>query len=71
MRSFIIIFVLFLTGCLSTPAPKQKTALEAFGPQCQSYGFTPGTDKFSECIMAIDQKNKDIIRALLIRNATQ
>jgi hypothetical protein len=42
------------TGCqgspvwLATASPQEIAA--AYGPRCQGYGFTPGTDAYAQCI---------------------
>lgn len=50
---------LVLTGCATTappPTPEQLYA-QAYGA-CQSYGFTPKTDAFADCMMKIDMFEK-------------
>jgi hypothetical protein len=42
---------LFLVACTTTTPAERRLADEA---QCRSYGFRPGTDGFSRCLLALD-----------------
>jgi len=43
-----------LVGCALTPEEKMAN----FSSQCQSYGFKPQTDSYSNCMMKLDQDDQ-------------
>jgi hypothetical protein len=42
---------LLLTACTTTAPAERRHADEV---QCRSYGFRPGTDAFSQCLLDLD-----------------
>ena len=66
MKKIVILFtVLLLYGCVS-PEEKaqlkleqQRKIIEADNNKCIGYGFTKGTDQFSNCMMQLDISRKE------------
>ena len=51
MRLSLCLFLL-LMGCAQQPVgPSYQERVHA---RCASYGFTPGTDQFRDCVMKVD-----------------
>jgi len=48
---------LALAGCAAPMTPEQQTAADR--QACASYGFTPGTDRYAECMMQTSQRRED------------
>lgn len=67
MKSPILLFALFATGCADYARHSreydQKIAREkaaALMQRCSGYGFKPGTPDFSRCLMAADNNQRAI-----------
>jgi PBP1b-binding outer membrane lipoprotein LpoB len=56
MRIFLI--ALLLIGC-AQPQPK-RNIYEASANECENYGFTKGTDAYSECMQREVQHRREI-----------
>jgi hypothetical protein len=52
-RLLIVLCGLALSGCNSGPAT--VTEIAAIQRQCDVYGFRPGTDAYSSCMLQLDQ----------------
>lgn len=48
-----LVSVLMLSGCALFGPSRKQIAREEAG-QCEGYGFTPGTQQFSECFERVD-----------------
>jgi hypothetical protein len=57
----LAIAVLSAAGCSTTRAEQISAAQET----CRAYGFTDGTEQFSECVMRVDTDQQDRKRAAL------
>ena len=62
MRKILIIFLIFLTGCVSSNnenkiSLKEKQRNEDI-QNCKYYGFTKGTADFSNCLMKLDNARR-------------
>ena len=56
---------LSLGACVSPAQIRQRETAA-----CQAYGFAPGTDQFSQCLMTVDQERLNR-RAAAARSSTQ
>ncbi len=70
---FVLVVLTSLNGCAEMQeriAKRNQARLEA---QCSSYGYTPGTDPFANCMMQVDQnthqRNVETLRNLQQQNA--
>lgn len=63
MKTVIVALVVMLTGCghRVPTAEQHRASLEA---DCRSYGFTPGTSEFSNCLMQAHQQDQQRRQAL-------
>ncbi len=57
MKKALLFLALFVAGCVSP------------GQVCNSYGFTPGTTEFAQCLQA-EMQNRAAMRAQSIRLLT-
>ena len=62
MKKILIIFLIILTGCVSSNnenkiSLKEKQRNEDI-ENCKYYGFTKGTDDFSNCLMKLDNARR-------------
>ena len=46
MRTTILIALLALSGCVTTA----EQAVSYYGPDCETFGFKPGTEAFARCV---------------------
>ena len=55
--------VLAIGGCVS-PAERDANA-------CRSYGWTPGTDGFAQCMQSVDMQRRQLLNSYLLTHAAQ
>ena len=80
MRALIVLSMVLLGGCISVEERERRQQLAAeheqaqrqayrqrINDRCASYGFRPGTPDFSNCVMQIDQGNRQMIRQQILQ----
>ena len=58
----------YWSACMAAPQPQSKRvnpARKEHQKMCIDYGFKPETDKFAECLMALDLRDEERRRAAL------
>ena len=65
MKKLLIIFIIILSGCVSKNN-ESKTSLKEHQRKediktCEYYGFTKGSNEFSNCLMKLDTTRREIL----------
>lgn len=64
MRYLIIVCLL----TVSCAAPEKRSIEDKYGPRCLSYGFDPGTDAYSLCLVQLAENDRQLLKEMAIRN---
>ena len=65
MKKLLIIFIIILSGCVGTNN-ETKISLKEYQisediKTCEYYGFTKGSNEFSNCLMKLDTTRREIL----------
>lgn len=65
MKKLLIIFIIILNGCVGTNNENKISLTEHQRSEdiktCEYYGFTKGNNEFSNCLMKLDVKRREIL----------